>query len=415
MKHLGLLSACLSVLAATLPAQDALDRLGEALTFSAFDDNVRVRFSGSVDLEGYYTPEPVSDLVFNERDFLFNSRLLLFLDAQLGPRIYLFAQARADRGFDPADRHLRLRFDEYALRFTPWADGRLNVQVGQFATVVGNWTRRHLAWETPFITAPLPYENLTGIWDREPVASTNILLAWSHVRPSSGGAEVYGDKHQRLPIIWGPAYGSGAAISGTSGNFDYALELKNTALSARPEIWSSTEAEWRHPTVGGRLGWRPNVMWNFGLSASRGSYLQPEGSFSLPPGRGIGDYRQTVLGHDVSFAWHHFQFWAEVYAARFEIPQVGDADTVAYYLEAKYKFTPQFFGAVRWNQQVFSHLDDRTGRSLPWGRDVWRLDVAPGYRLSAHAQVKLQFSLRHENNASRALTHAIATQFTLRF
>ena len=34
---------------------------------------------------------------------------------------------------------------------------------------------------------------------------------------------------------------------------------------------------------------------------------------------------------------------------------MGNADTFAYYLEGKYKFTPQFFAALRWNQQLFRH------------------------------------------------------------
>ena len=46
--------------------------------------------------------------------------------------------------------------DEYALRFTPWKDGRLNVQIGKAATVFGTWTGRHLSWENPFVNAPLP-------------------------------------------------------------------------------------------------------------------------------------------------------------------------------------------------------------------------------------------------------------------
>ena len=97
-------------------------------------------------------------------------------------------------------------------------------------------------------------------------------------------------------------------------------------------------------------------MWSFGFSASNGSYFRPEAQATLPPGRDIGDYRELVLGQDASFAWHHLQVWAEVYEARFEVPRVGNADTLAYYLEAKYKFTPQFFGALRWNQQLFSNV-----------------------------------------------------------
>src|SRR4029450_9659308 len=80
-----------------------------------------------------------------------------------------------------------------------------------------------------------------------------------------------------------------------------------------------------------------------------------------PPGRDTGDYREFVLGQDISFAWHHLQLWAEFYEARFEVPNVGDADTFAYYVEAKYKFMPQLFGAVRWNQQLFNTINNGYG------------------------------------------------------
>jgi hypothetical protein len=45
-------------------------------------------------------------------------------------------------------------------------------------------------------------------------------------------------------------------------------------------------------------------------------------------------------------------FWAEVFETRFEVPNVGNAD-LSYYLEAKYKITPQLFVALRWNQQLY--------------------------------------------------------------
>ena len=63
------------------------------------------------------------------------------------------------------------------------------------------------------------------------------------------------------------------------------------------------------------------------LSASSGAYLLRDAP--LPPGRGRGDYRQIVIGQDIGFARHHLQVWTEVYAARFEVPGVGDADTLA--------------------------------------------------------------------------------------
>src|SRR5207249_8015051 len=154
------------------------------------------------------------------------------------------------------------------------------------------------------------------------------------------------------------------------------------SLSSRPESWSVTVIGFSDPTFNGRLGFRPNQAWNFGFSASDGAYFRPEAERTLPRGRDIDDYRELVLGQDVSFALHHLQVWAEFYEARFEVPRVGDADTFAYYFEAKYKFTHQIFGAFRWNQQVFGSVDDGRKGSLRWGQDLARIDAAIGYRFT---------------------------------
>ena len=168
-------------------------------------------------------------------------------------------------------------------------------------------------------------------------------------------------------------------------------------------------------TFSSRIGFRPNEAWNLGFSASEGPYFRREAESSLPPGRDISDYREFVLGQDISFAWHHLQLWAEFYEARFQVPNVGDADTFAYYVEAKYKFTPQLFGAVRWNQQLFNSINDGAGGDLRWGQDLGRIDVAAGYRFTSHTQLKLQYSFQHETTGPGNDNHLIAAQFTLRF
>jgi hypothetical protein len=218
----------------------------------------------------------------------------------------------------------------------------------------------------------------------------------------------------RLPVIWGPSYASGVSVAGKIGSFEYAAEVKNSSLSSAPETWDATAVGFEHPTWSGRIGYRPNMAWNFGVSASSGCYLEPEAKPYLPPGVGLGDYQERVIGQDISFEWHHWQLWSEVYAARFEVPTVGHADTLAYYLEAKYKFTPQLFGAVRWNQQFFGDvLYD--GANVPWGQDISRVDVALGYRFTSNLQLKLQYSLQSERWADADFQHTIAAQLTLRF
>ena len=401
MKVLQALSICL--LACTVHAfdvDDFLERLDSTLTLSAFHDVLRARLSGTVDLEAYHFQQPAPGLIDSSIDNLFNPRLSLFLDAQAGSQIYFFAQSRVDRGFDPSTHGAQVRLDEYALRFTPWDDGRFNLQVGKFATVVGNFVKRHLSWENPFVDAPLAYENITPISDKE--APSSLLDFVRRFEPAG--------KYEFNPVIWGPSYASGVSISGRLGKFDYAAEMKNSALSSRPESWSVTEVGFGNPTFSGRLGFRPNEAWSFGISASDGAYFRPEAEGTLPRGRDIDDYRELVLGQDISFAWHHLQLWTELYEARFQVPRVGDADTFAYYLEAKYKFTPQLFGALRWNQQLFSNIPNGAGGQVRWSQDLWRIDAAAGYRFTSHIQLKL-----HETTGKENDNHLVAAQFTIRF
>ena len=267
------------------------------------------------------------------------------------------------------------------------------------------------------MTAPLPYENLTAIWDSEAAGSAATLLGWAHVRTRAGdfSGDEFSDRHLRQPIIWGPSYASGISMFGRVGQLDYAAEVKNASLSSRPETWDATETTWDNPAFSSRIGFRPNEAWNFGVSGSSGTYLRPEAGPTLAAGHSLDDYRQIVIAQDVGFAWRHLQVWAEFFQTRFEIPTVGDVDTFAYYLEAKYKITAQFFGALRWNQQVFGTVRNSQGQETTWGRDVWRVDTGVGYRFTAHTQLKLQYSLQHEESGPRDYGHTLAAQFTARF
>ena len=418
MRPRAVLAAALGAFAlagAAFGQEDPFDRLDDQLSFGGWNDSVRVHVSGTLDLEGYALSQPAPGLFYTEGDSFFVPRLSLFLDAQIGQYLYAFAQLRADTGFDPGESGPDLRPDEYVLRLTPWKDGRFNLQVGKFATVIGNWTPRHGSWDNPFITAPLPYENLTGIWDTNAARSAAEVAAWAGVLPKPTAGGTFLDRYRNIPVIWGPSYASGASAFGRLGAFDYALEVKNTSLSGRPQTWQPTVTQWEQPTFSGRIGYIPDERWNFGVSASSGPYLREEAAMTLPPGRSLGDYTETVLGQDASFAWHHIQLWAEVYEAQFKLPGIGNADTQAYYVEAKYRFRPHFSAAIRWNQLIFSTLPDPSGSGVRWSRDVSRLDLAPAYRFTPHTQLKIQYSLEYQEADFRNWGSLLAVQFTTRF
>ncbi len=393
---------------------DAFDRVEQALTFSDPSGDARLRLSGTMDLEAYATQLVAPGVIDATREELWNPRLSVFLDAQFGPRTYLFVQARADRGFDPGHRRRQVRLDEYALRFTSKGDAPVALQLGKFATIVGNWATRHTSWGNPFINAPLPYEYLTGVWDSKAIDTSGLLLLWSHVRPGLRPAVEKVEKTLRIPIVWGPSYTTGASIAGEAGVFNYAAEVKLGSLSSRPESWQHAREQRHHPTTSWRFGYRPSATWNFGVSASSGAYLREFADESLPRGTTRGDYQQRVLAADAAFAWRHWQLWSEVYWSRFEIPLVGDADTTAYYVEGKYKITPRLSAALRWGQQFFGTIPHRFG-SVRWGYEVWQVEAAPAFRFTAHTQLKLQYTLKHGDSGNRSTTRALAAQFTLRF
>ena len=389
-----------------------LDRVNDVLSVRDPQKRFQLQLSGLIDFEGYFIDQRAPGLIETDDSFLFNPRVSLFLDAQWTSHWYFFGQLRIDRGFDPSDQGAQVRLDEYFLRYTPLDHPWISFQVGKFATVVGNWTPRHLSWDNPFINAPLPYEHVTGIWDSAAPDDVDDLLAWAHVGEYDSGD--YSDKYLRLPIIWGPSYASGFAVLGTVDKLDYAIEIKNSALASRPESWDVTNVGFENPTVSSRVGFRPNQMWNFGFSTSAGPYLLSQAASTLPRGHGIDDYRELLLGQDISFAWHHWQLWAEFYETRFEVARIGNADTFAYYLEAKYKFTPQLFGALRWNQQLFGTVPD-AGTRVQWGNDTWRVDAAAGYRFTNYLQGKLQYSFTHEDIKIQQGEQLIAVQVTIKF
>ena len=393
------------VFAATLRGQAWLDAVDSQLSLKSQNGFFRSDLTGLLDLEGYYVDQRPPGLLFEDESF-FNPRLSLFLDTRLGPHFYSFVQARLDRGFDPGEKHFEARLDEYLLRWTPWNDSRLNLQFGKFATVVGNWVQRHDSWQNPLITAPLPYENLTPVSNDDIPSSPADFLYRRHYPDA---------KDSWLPIIWGPVYTTGWSVFGTAGKFDYSFDLKNAAISAPPYTWELNSSLWRRPTVSGRLGFRPVPEWNFGASFSVGPYLSPEASNALPSGKTVSDYNQFTLGYDVSYAWHRWQWWGEAFLTRFEVPNVGNADSIAYYLEAKYKITSGLYAAARWNQELFGTLSDGMGGEATWGSDMYRIDVALGYRFTRHLQSKIQYSFGHREGALQQGQQLVAAQVTVKF
>ncbi len=406
-QSLSCASAAAAVSSNARAAGAELERLDRALAWSSPGGVLRTELSVLFDLEAYYVDQRPPGLIFEGPASFVNPRLSLFVDTHVGRHLYSLVQARIDRGFDPRSRSSgSARFDEYLLRYTPRDDASVNVQAGKFATLVGNWVARHDSWTNPFINAPLPYENVTTISDAAAPAGRDTFLERRAIPDS---------KYRWLPVVWGPSYASGLAAFGRLGRFDYGVEVKNAALASRPAVWDARSHGWHDPTVSGRLGWRPTAAWNVGVSASGGPYFRPKARATLPAGRDRDDFLEEVVAADLSYAWRHWQLWAELFLARFEVPRVGDADVASYYVESRYQVAPRLFAGLRWNQQLFGDVEDASGRERPWDRDMWRVDGVVGYRFDRHLQGKLQYGYSHQLGRRQQGEQLVAAQLTVKF
>jgi hypothetical protein len=399
---------CIAAAAACGPdarAQELLDAWDEALTYVSQDGKVQTDLSVVTDLTVYAPEEPTGGLLFTDDDVFVAPRLSAFLDMQLGDRWILHAQMRADRGFDPGlESGGQVRMDEYFVQFRASPEEQLSLRAGKFPTVFGSWAPRSLVWDNPLITNPLPYDDMIPITDKSAPASFAAFAARRNARPN---------KADWVPIVWGPSYTTGAAVLGRIEAFDYGVEIKNAALSARPETWDVIgEGFDIKPTATVRLGLHPAPEWTLGGSFSQGPYMQESAQPSLPAGTDVDDFNQTTWGVDVAYAHRNLELWSELIYSTFDVPRVGDVDVLSGYVEAKYKISAQLWTALRLNRSWFGDLP---GLDESWDRDVTRLDIGLGYRYSRHIEGKFQYSRLWQQGPDTEGNHLFAGQVVVRF
>jgi hypothetical protein len=386
-------------------AQDFLDALDEKLSYTSDEGNVRANLSFIGDVTLFAAEPPAQGLLFTNSDVFLAPRLSAFLDVQLGQRLLLHAQMRADRGFDPgAESGGQVRMDEYFLQYRVFDAEGLNLRAGKYPTVFGSWAPRSLVWDNPLITAPTPYDNLIPITSTSAPASAASFAA---------RRDMAANKSTWVPIIWGPSYGTGVAALGRISDFDYALEIKNVALSSPPETWDAIDnGSQGRPTATLRLGLQPAPEWKVGTSFSNGRYMDEGAQASLPAGTDVDDFKQTTWGLDAAYAHHEWQIWSELIHATFDVPRVGKVDVLSGYIEAKYKISSQFWTALRLNQSWFG---DSPVSTTSWGRNTSRLDVGLGYRASTRLEAKLQYSFSRQQGPDTEGDHLFAAQAVVRF
>ena len=118
----------------------------------------------------------------------------------------------------------------------------------------------------------------------------------------------------------------------------------------------------------------------------------------MPAGTAWYDYSQTMAGADVAWAHGHLEVWSEVNWSSWEVPgQVGTVALVSYFVESKWKFSPGWWLASRWNQQLYDDITDSAGNQVAWDNDVWRIEACVGWQVDRTVTLKAQYSFADQS------------------
>lgn len=346
----------------------------------------RYNFSGSTDIRFTDGERDVTPFNFNNQDdtggvSTFTAlRMHLFLDASLSERTTLFVKLGGG-ALDVA----RIQLDALAIT-TRLGTGWPNLEVGRFLSPFGRFSQRFLGPDNPLVGEPLIYTYATSLSTSQVPASTADLLTQRGQGTRSQflgyAASVRGQALQSN--IW---YLNGLKLGGNAGKLSYSAAVTNDAISAS-DLFDPND----NKALTFHIGYKPDIAWQIGFSASTGAYLN-RGIHDNPIALGvpIGDFTQDSFGVDVDYAAGPFSLFAEYVHNSWSTPFVGeDLETSGFFIEPRYKVMPGVSLVARFDALVFS--DVSTGVLLtPWEFDAMRVEAGVLYNIERDLMVKATY------------------------
>jgi hypothetical protein len=288
-------------------------------------------------------------------------------------------------------------FRVYALflRVRPWGDKAFDVQAGRIPPVFGAFARQDYGAGNPLIGLPFAYQYPTTLRaDALPAKTTDLLQqrgrGWWSSLPIGAQSNAEG-----LPIIspqrwdtgvqahWGDSNGpieiSGAVTQGTLSN---------------PRIRDDNGGK----QVSGRVSVRPTAGLMLGASASRGAFISDRALDLVPAAdRQDHSFTQRAFGVDAEYSRGYWLVRAETIVSLWRVPAI-DAPLLddplrawATSVEGRYKFSPRWYLAGRFDRMTFSEIEREVGGRLAWDAPVTRVEVGGGYAITRNVRVKASY------------------------
>jgi len=215
--------------------------------------------------------------------------------------------------------------------------------------------------------------------------------------------------------LYSSSYPWGFQAAGSSGYLDYRAALLDRP-DINPELSSIDPDPALRPAFG--FGVTPFTGLRFGVSYTKGPYLNSQLNSTLPQGTDWRDFDLEIVGFDLQFSRGYFELNGQLVVSKYEVPYYESSDYTGYYLELKYTWTPRFYGALRFQKL---ETDYGNGGDYLYGADepgrLTDLEVGLGYRFSPNILLKVayrtdQWSVNPEPDYPISNGHSVALQLS---
>lgn len=306
----------------------------------------------------------------------------------------------------------------FTLANLTWADPKkdYSISVGRFISPVGFYTKQSLTIDRTFVDLPLSYSYFTNVSEKRGF--------WRQ----AGEVGTYTDSDVGLSTVYFGSYSTGVLFDWTIKENVLRLE---TSLSTTSPASDRDYTNLANAALLGRLTYKPNIYFEFGLSGAHSSFMQLEEAVNgfVRQQNPLEQYRQTVVGLDVQFGYGFWAITAETIFSNWSVPRFLYSSFVTNNLGIFEKYSVSNLGAnldIRFEPPAFSGSyfairtemlsffdtnDPVSGNSIQWDENVSRLTAVFGYKLSRNVESKISFSEQSPYDNSLYTFRVLITTF----
>lgn len=277
------------------------------------------------------------------------------------------------------------------VRIRPWTARAFDIQAGRIPPVFGTFSRHSYAAENPLIGYPLAYQYLTSLrTDAVPRNADELqrMRGRGWLTQFSVGARA---AERGLPVIAGLRWDTGVQVRIGSDPIEAAVAVTTGTLS-NPRVDDDNGGR----QLSGRVGWKPVIGLQIGVSLARGEYLSKGLLGVLPTDARDATYNQRATGLDFEYSRGYWLVRGEIIHNQWELPALDSPritdplGVLSTEIEGRYKILPGLYVAARFDRLGFSELAGSTG-PFTWDANVKRVEAGGGYYIARHLVMKAVF------------------------